>query len=157
MKILMLAPLFHPHIGGVEKHIKRLSEELIRSGHKVSIITIKHDKSLKDSEILNGINIYRFPEIRLPIIWYWMYKWRNLIKDADFIHCHDFSAFIYWYIPFRFLYPIKPIFVTFHGYEGIIPIPKKIVSRKPLRGNLEPECYQNAYLISPFFGSYASP
>lgn len=24
-------------------------------------------------------------------------------------------------------------------------------------GNLKPNCYQNAYLISPFLGSYASP
>ncbi len=30
-------------------------------------------------------------------------------------------------------------------------------SRKPLRGNLVPNCSQNAYLISPFLGSYASP
>ncbi len=33
----------------------------------------------------------------------------------------------------------------------------EILSRKPLRGNLESNSYQNAYLISPFLGSYASP
>ncbi|TFH43144.1 MAG: hypothetical protein E4G94_05265 [ANME-2 cluster archaeon] len=132
MKILMLAPLFHPHIGGVEKHVKRLSEEFIRGGHDVLVITRKHDKTLEDSEVLNGIDIKRFPKIRLPQIWYWMYKRRDLIKDADVVHCHDFNSFIYWYLPFRFLYFLKPIFVTIHGYEGIIPIPRKIIFKRKI-------------------------
>lgn len=126
MKILMITPLFYPHIGGVEKHVKRLSEELIRDGNDVSILTMKHDKTLDDSEVLNGICLHRFPKMKLLKIWYWIYKHRRLIKNADLVHCHDFSSFIFWYFPFRFLYILKPVFITFHGYEGIIPIPKII-------------------------------
>lgn len=127
MKTLMFAPLFHPHIGGVEKHVKRLSEELIKKGHKISLITIKHDKTLPSFEKLNKIKVHRFPRMSLPKTWFWIYKHRDLIKSADIIHCHDFATFIYWYLPFRFLYLLKPVFVTFHGFEGIIPIPKKIL------------------------------
>jgi len=130
MKILMFAPLLHPHIGGVEKHVKRLSEELIKMEYENSIITIKHDKTLPDFEELNKIKIYRFAKVRLPKIWFWIYNHRGLLKSADIIHCHDFGTFIYWYLPFRFLYPFKPVFVTFHGYEGIIPIPRKILFKR---------------------------
>ncbi len=132
MKILTFAPLFYPHIGGVEKHVTRVSEVLARRGHEVSIITIKHDKSLSDFEELNKMKVYRFPRMRLPKVWLWIYKHRDLIKNADVVHCHDFATFIYWYLPFRFLYPLKPVFVTFHGYEGIIPIPRKILSKRKI-------------------------
>lgn len=130
MKILMFAPLFPPHIGGVEKHVKRLSEELIKKGYEIIVVTIKHYNSLPDFEELNKIKVYRFPRMKLSKIWFWIYKNRYLIKDADIIHCHDFGAFIYWYLPFRFLYFLKPVFITFHGHEGIIPIPKKILFRR---------------------------
>ncbi len=127
MKILMFAPLFYPHIGGVEKHIKQVSEELAKRGHEITIITKKHKKALLDFEELNKVKVYRFPKKSLIKIWLWIYSYRYLIKNVDIIHCHDFATFIYWYLPFRFLYPLKPVFVTFHGYEGIIPIPKKII------------------------------
>lgn len=132
MRILMFAPLFHPHIGGVEKHVKRLSEELIKRGHEVTVITIKYDQNLPDFEKLNKIKIYRFPRMSLPKVWIWIYTHRNLIKSAEVIHCHDFASFIYWYLPFRFLCPLKIVFVTFHGYEGIIPIPRKILFKRKI-------------------------
>jgi glycosyltransferase involved in cell wall biosynthesis len=127
MKILMVPPLFYPHIGGVEKHVKRISEELVMQGHKVSIMTVKHDSTLKDSEMLGKIEIHRFPKGARSQIWDWIFKHRDLIENADIIHCHDFNSFILWYFPFRFLFPFKPVFITFHGYEGIIPVPNKIL------------------------------
>lgn len=140
MKILMFSPLFYPHIGGVEKHVLRLSEELVKYGHKVSIITRKHDQNLSDLEIKDGIYIYRIYK-KASIDWSSMFKYKHLIKNADIIHLHDFSTFINWYFPFRFLYPFKKIFITFHGHEGIIPIPKKIlfmrfISENLTRGNI---------------------
>jgi len=132
MKILMFAPLFHPHIGGVEKHVKRLSEELIKKRHKITVITIKHDQSLPDFEELGKIKVFRFQKMRLPKVWLWIYSHRYLIKNANIIHCHDYTTFIYWYLPFRFLYPLKPVFITFHGYEGIIPIPREILFKRKI-------------------------
>jgi len=41
-----------------------------------------------------------------------------LIQEADIVHCHDV---FFWYLPFRFLYPKKKVFTTFHGWEGIFP------------------------------------
>lgn len=146
MKILMVAPLFRPHIGGVEKHIERVSQELIERGHEVNIVTMKHDKELPDFEEFGKMKVYRFPRcfhphIYIPFmgfqeitvdVWWWLFKHRRLIQNSDLVHCHDFSTFVYWYLPFRFIYPQKRVFITFHGWEGIFPIPRKIILQRKI-------------------------
>jgi glycosyltransferase involved in cell wall biosynthesis len=109
MKILFLAHHKWPHVGGVEKHVHELSKRLKVMGERVIII------SEEDIE---------YPHAKffgLLYIWFWLFRNRKLIENADVIHCHD--VFI-WYLPFRFLYLKKPVYITFHGYEKY-PIPKK--------------------------------
>ncbi len=125
MKIVMLSSYFFPHIGGVEKHVWRVSQELIRKGHEVTVITLKYDSRLADFEDIGKIRVYRLPERGMIADWCWISTRRGLIKDAQVVHCHDYRVFILWYLPFRFLYPGKPVFVTFHGWEGIFPIPRR--------------------------------
>lgn len=128
MTILFFSRLFYPHIGGVEKHVWEISKILIKKGHKVFVISEKHDSKLKNFEIINKIKIYRisienqnwFKKFQ---IWLWLFQHRNLIKQADIIHCHDV---FFWYFPFRFLFPRKPVYTTFHGYESY-PVSKKAV------------------------------
>ncbi len=125
MRILFLTRLFWPHVGGVEKHVENLSEKLIQKGHQITVLTEKYDNKLKSEEIRNDVKIFRFKYphkklIGLLSIWIWIYRHRDLIEKSDIIHCHD--VFI-WYLPFRFLYPTKKVFTTFHGWEQIYPIP----------------------------------
>lgn len=133
MTILFLSRLFYPHVGGVEKHVYKISKKLQEKGHKIIVVAEKHEKSLKNREIYEGIEIYRIP-IRTNgwfkkfEIWFWFLKNQDLIKKADVIHCHDV---FFWYLPFRFLYPSKKVFTTFHGYEGNnIPTKKAIFMHK---------------------------
>src|SRR5258708_2175133 len=121
MKILFLAQHKWPHVGGVEKHVQEISLSLRKKGHKVTTIS---------SEDINYPHIKFFG---LLYIWFWLFKNRKFIKTADIVHCHD--LFI-WYFPFRFFYPKKPIYTTFHGWEGIYPIPLKNVVLKRLAGYL---------------------
>ena len=110
MRILFLSHYSWPHIGGVEKHIGRVSDELRQKGHKVKIVSEGNIK---------------YPHIKflgLLYIWFWLFKNRNLIKNADIIHIHD--VFI-WYLPFRFIYPKKKVYLTIHGGQGKWPIPLK--------------------------------
>jgi hypothetical protein len=51
-----------------------------------------------------------------------MWNNRDLIKEADIIHCHDV---FFWYLPFRFLFPQKKVYIPFHGYEGNNPPNKR--------------------------------
>jgi glycosyltransferase involved in cell wall biosynthesis len=145
-KIVFLSHYFSPHVGGVEKHLCRLSLELVKQNYQVTIITCHHNPKLKLNETRQSINILR---IRLPEtdwskpsklrLWAWMFKHRKHFQKADIIHCHDV---FFWYLPIRFLFATKPVFTTFHGYEGGIfpPAAKAIlirkISEKLSKGNL---------------------
>jgi|SRR6185369_66631 len=130
MNVLFLTRRFYPDIGGVERHVLEISKRLLLQGHTVTVIT-ESQNPLKKKH-LNGITVFRMPvmkegEKKKFLIWKWLMGKRNLIQQADIIHCHDV---FYWYLPFRFLYPKKPVYTTFHGYESY-PIKKKaIVVRK---------------------------
>src|SRR3989344_925959 len=120
MTILFFSRLFYPRIGGVEKHVLEISKLLVKKGHLVTVLTEKFERGLLDIDEIGGIKILRidngkdnwFKKFRA---WRNLWKYRQLIKDADVIHAHDV---FFWYLPFRFLYPSKKIFTTFHGYEG---------------------------------------
>ena len=129
MKILFLSKLFYPHIGGVEKHVLMVSRELVKLGNQVTILTLKSDFKLKSLELIQGIKVVRLPYCKSKWgIWRQLWLNRKLIQQADLVHCHDI---FFWYLPFCLLLPFKPIFTTFHGWEGIFPIPfKNLILRK---------------------------
>lgn len=124
MTIVFFSRLFYPHIGGVETHVSEISKRLARRGFKVIVITEKFDKKLASKEELQGIEIYRINPggnnwFKKFIIWMEIFKLIPLINRADIIHCHDV---FFWYLPFKFLFPVKPVFTTFHGYETKFPV-----------------------------------
>ena len=133
MKLLVLTRLYIPHVGGVDKHVRGRNKLLLKKGFEITTVTEKYDKTLPDKETKDGERIVRisYPKVKflgLLTIWIWIYRHRNLIKKADLVQIHD--VFI-WYLPFRFLFPNKPVYTTFHGWEGIYPVPwKNIVLRK---------------------------
>ena len=143
MTIIFFTRLFYPHIGGVEKHVLEISKIIIKKGYKVTVIAEQHDQKLKLKDSIQGIEIYRIPVgkddwFKKFRIWFKLWKYKNLIKTGDIIHCHDV---FFWYLPFRFLYRNKPIYTTFHGYEGNnLPSKKAIfmhkIAEKLSKGNI---------------------
>lgn len=129
MNIIFFSRLYFPHIGGVEKHGREVAEGLVKKGHQVTIITLKHEEKLPEIEIKGGVKILRLPYSDNKFtIWKNLLKKKELIKKVDIIHCHDV---FFWYLPFKFILPSKKVFTTFHGWEGQFPIPKKnILVRK---------------------------
>lgn len=120
MKILMFVPSFFPHIGGVEKHSLEISKVLSKQGHRIYIITRKYEKILKNVEKHGKIIIIRIPDKNHFRTWIELFKYKQLFKKCDIIHCHDFITF-YWYIPFILIN--SNLYITFHGFEKY-PIPK---------------------------------
>jgi glycosyltransferase involved in cell wall biosynthesis len=133
MKIVFLCRYFWPHVGGVEGQVGELSKRLIKKGYQVTVITTKHDQALKKTETLEGIKIIRLTPLALKYfglvsIWWQLVSQIQIFKQADIIHAH---SVLIWYWPFKLLLPKKPTFVTWHGWEGVYPIPKKnILIRK---------------------------
>lgn len=143
MRIVFFSRLFYPHIGGVERHVMEISKLLCKKGHDVTIVTEKYVSDLKTKEEIDGIHVYRIPvggedwfkKIR---IWKELFRLKKIIVQADVVHCHDV---FFWYLPFRFFYPHKSVFTTFHGYETSYPPTQKAIiirkiSEKLSRGTL---------------------
>lgn len=161
MKILFFAKRFYPEIGGVEKHVYEISRELIKRGNEVVILTEipsginvrrKNNYHLTDRSDTYSINSERafkssqsdtFEAKKIKVInvnfgkdgwfkkfriWIKLFGMVTVIRHADVIHCHDV---FFWYLPFRFLFPFKKIYTTFHGYETKFPptIKAKIVRK----------------------------
>lgn len=131
-KILFATRLYYPHIGGVEKHVNKITRELLLKKKQVTIVTELYDTQLKQKEQFQGHTVYRIPIgkntfLKKFYIWLWFLKNISLIQKADIIHVHDVA---YWLLPFKLIYPRKRFYVTFHGYEDY-PVRKKwIVQRK---------------------------
>ena len=120
LRITFLTRLYHPHVGGVEKHLEVLSKMLVKKGYLITIITEKYDTKLKSLETYDGITVYRVPVsknvfLKKFFVWVWICKNLSLIYNSDVVHVHDI---FYWILPFRLLLIHKNIYTTFHGYEG---------------------------------------
>jgi glycosyltransferase involved in cell wall biosynthesis len=128
--IVMLVPLFYPHIGGVERHVDGLTQALRERGYSVSVVTMKHETNLPDREERAGIVIHRMPYASRFQVWLWILRNMKTIRKADLVHCHDFVTFYKWYLPFRLLFPWIPAYVTFHGFDKNPTDPSTIRKRK---------------------------
>lgn len=139
MNILFVAPNYYPHIGGVEKHIKEVSEELAKDGHEIVILTLKHENSYKSHEKTGNIEIIRMNRLdirKLGVIYLYLQLFLNLPKflTADIIHFHDFWTLWEWGKPFLSIFRFfkKPIYLTFHGWEGDIPPKPDIIEKRKI-------------------------
>lgn len=137
MNILFISHHKWPHVGGVEVHIRELSEELSKKNYKVTTIS---EEDIKQPKI-------KF--FGLLYIWFWFLKNIGLIIKSDIVHIHD--VFI-WYLPFRFLFPFKKVFITFHGWEGKYPIPMYNIVNKKIANKLTNGSIAVGRYIEKYYG-----
>ena len=61
LNILIVSEVFFPDSeGGAHTYVYHLARSLLSRGHQVSLITIKAKAELKDKEVVDGINVYRY-------------------------------------------------------------------------------------------------
>lgn len=94
MKIAQICPRYSPDIGGVETHVKEISERLVRAGHKVEVITTDPTGKLGKKGTINGVKVTRFRSFApgnayffAPQIYFYLKK-----QDFDVIHVHSYHA-----------------------------------------------------------------
>lgn len=115
MHILQVTPYFFPHFGGVESHVLGLSENLIKMGHDVEVVTSRYSR-MPETETLNGIRITRLPQ------WINMYNTpivtsiRQFVRrtHADIIHVHSPPPFTERFAAKGAKEAGKPFVVTHH-------------------------------------------
>ncbi|MHA1769977.1 MAG: glycosyltransferase family 4 protein [Candidatus Thorarchaeota archaeon] len=127
--IIMVVERFWPAIGGVEKHVFRLAQELTGRSWSVRVITGAHEEGLADTERVEGIEIHRIPYTHArspPRAMLWIIRNRHLWKGADIIHIHDTVPLLFWCLPILAVRGKRSTAVTFHGYEHD-PVPLRFL------------------------------
>lgn len=66
LKILICLLYYLPHRTGMQLYIQRVAEELVRRGHKVTVLCAQHKSELPYDETINGVRIVRL-RVRIPI------------------------------------------------------------------------------------------
>ncbi len=123
MRILAITPSFFPNIGGVETHVRCVSERLAARGHQLTVLTHADEPS---EEQLGDLRVQRLPHANLISTWR---AARHYLAASDIVHCHDAYSFLHFYLPSCWLPPKRPVFATFHGYERY-PIPLEALKRR---------------------------
>ncbi len=157
--LLVVAPYFHPHKGGVEKHVLKISlilqKKLLLERGSLDIITQRHLSKLPQQEEVRGLPVHRFsfPKIKfIGLVFLWariLSRYFQLIKQADVIHVHDVMI---WLLPIKFLFPRKKIILTMHGWEGVYPLPLKNIWLKRLSARLADKVICVGDYISRHYG-----
>ncbi len=165
MKVLFMSRLYYPHIGGVEKHVEKISDILSKK-HEITIVSERHEPKLPEYEKRGRVKIFRIPlpdrvgeKSKKWWIWKWWLAHLQIIKQSDIIHIHDV---FFWFLPFRLPYWHKKVYMTFHGYEGTdAPGIKQILwhqmAAKLTRGNIcIGDFHQKWYKVMPDVVSYGA-
>jgi len=116
LHICMLTSEFPPTIGGVSHYVYNLSTELIRKGHKVTVITRGSWKGLQ-TNCAKGISVYRLPFLRIYPFHVEIHKvfltriFKLLEPDFDLVHVHHPLS--------PLIHTSLPIVVTVHSSLGL--------------------------------------
>ncbi len=95
MRILQITADYYPKIGGVERHVRSISEQLAGLGHDVVVATMTGNGG-QPEEWLGGVRVRRFgsigagPAYRLPI---GLPNYLRRARDSfDIIHVHNYHT-----------------------------------------------------------------
>lgn len=97
MRVLMIIPNFypyHPNAGGAERQCLKLSQELVKNGVNVDVLTYRLKPQWPTHAEINGVKIVRLPyfvpnELNLPVWFYYLWKNQN---NYDIFHVHLFNG-----------------------------------------------------------------
>jgi glycosyltransferase involved in cell wall biosynthesis len=140
MRVLFVVPSYYPRIGGVQKHVMKITERMIADGHCVKVIVVssgnvhfgprvgeeKVDRiGYVRSRVLSGIhsraNIARY-----------LLRHLQEIAQYDVVHFHDYGTMWLW-VPIGICMLAllrRRVFVTFHGWEGTYPPRTTVVAKR---------------------------
>ncbi len=116
MNILMQCMYFPPEVGGLESHVFTLCRELVRRGHRVTMLTSRSRPGLPGRDVIDGIDVRRvWIPSRTPIGWIahsiaTTPVHYRLAAAADVLHAQDFAAGPpAWPARWRYRRPRRPL------------------------------------------------
>jgi len=96
-KVAQVCLRYYPHIGGVETHIKAISERLVNQGIEIDILTTDAAGKLPRVEIMNNLTIKRFKGWVPNNAYYFSPELEHYLRknsgNYNIVHAHNYSAF----------------------------------------------------------------
>jgi alpha-1,3-mannosyltransferase len=143
LRILQVARVYRPNIGGIERHVQWLAEQLVRRGHTCDVVTL--NRSFEDGSPYppydehGGIHVYRVPfagSTRYPIA----PRVLRFVRGYDVVHVHAVDFLADWLVATKPLHH-RPVVLSTHGgffHTGFATTAKKVwfqtMTRLMLRG-----------------------
>lgn len=95
MKIAQVCPRYYPDIGGVETHVKEISERLVKRGFEVDVLCTDPTGKLPKHDVINGVTINRFRSFAPGDAYYFAPQIYFFLRNNyyDLIHAHSYHAF----------------------------------------------------------------
>lgn len=96
MKIAQVCPRYSPYIGGVETHVREVSERLVKIGFEVEVLSTVQSKKLLKEEVINGVLVKRFSSWAPGEAYYISNDLKKYLNknsgDYDVVHAHSYHA-----------------------------------------------------------------
>jgi len=94
MNIIQVVPKYPPRTGGVETHVKEISERLVERGHNVTVLTADDGEDVRNAETRNGVEVIRHigfaPNGAFHVAPGMLRTLRR--HDADVVHAHNYHS-----------------------------------------------------------------
>lgn len=96
MRILQVTADYYPKIGGVERHVRSISEQLAGLGHDVVVATMTGKSDGRPVDLLGGARLRRFGSIGLGPVYRLPVGLAGYVRRAgdgfDVIHVHNYHT-----------------------------------------------------------------
>jgi glycosyltransferase involved in cell wall biosynthesis len=131
MHILQVSDFYRPIIGGLERHVETLSQELVRLGHSVTVVTLQPGDHPAE-ETINGVRVVRIHSFcqRLPFVYAGaalpfhptvpdpgaMAALHRVVKRERPAVVHSHNWLMYSYLPLHHVHRGPAHVVTLHDY-----------------------------------------
>jgi len=162
MKIAQVCHRYYPTIGGIQTHVKEISQRLVKKGFEVEVLTTDPTKKFLKKEVSNGIVIKRFNSWAPNGAFYFSREFKRYLlensDDFDVVHAHNYNAFPAFYAALAkkknrliFTPHYHPAGSTF--FRNIFHIPYKFLGKKIFKKADKTVCvsdYEKALLKKRF-------
>lgn len=163
MKIAHISPRYDPYIGGVETHVKQISERLALNGFDTEVLTTDFSGKLPSLEEINGVTVRRFKAWSPNESYFFSRPLQKYLKENashyDVLHAHSYHSLTTYYAVQAKKATNKLVFTPrYHGgghtfFRNILHKPYKLMGKRIIANSEKIIClsqYEKSLLLSSF-------
>jgi glycosyltransferase involved in cell wall biosynthesis len=94
MRVVQVTPRYPPRTGGVETHVREVSERLRERGHRVTVVTADARRGLRTDERVGGVDVVRHRGLAPGGAFHVAPGILSTVRrlDADVVHAHNYHS-----------------------------------------------------------------